>query len=89
MSNIFGMRAGFGMDASHAFPQDILAVNLLIGSVDIVVSRVCVRCEARLPLCPVRARVCSPGVGVKAAKLGTDEFCCPCLIRLRVLPQRR
>ena len=78
MSNVFGMRAGFGMYASHAFPQDMLAVNFLIGSVDIVVvSRACVRCEVRLPLCPVRARVCSPGVGVKVVKFRTDEFCCP------------
>ena len=44
-SNIFGARAGFCMDASHDFPQSVLAVIPLIGSViGVVVSRACTGC---------------------------------------------
>lgn len=32
MSNVFGNEGWFGMYASHTFPQDMLAVNFLIGS---------------------------------------------------------
>ena len=52
MSNIFGARAGFGMDASHVFLQNVLTVIPLIGGVvAVVVSRDCAGCEAGLPLC--------------------------------------
>ena len=32
-SNIFGVRAVFGIDVYHIFPQSVLAVILLIGAV--------------------------------------------------------
>ena len=69
VSNIFCVRAGFGMDASHIFPQSMLAFTSLIGGVIIiVVSGPCTGCEASSLLCgchqPVESRVCSPVVGV-------------------------
>ena len=52
VSDIFGVRAVFGADASHVFPQSVLAVIPLIGYVvDIVVSRGCTGCEVGIPLC--------------------------------------
>ena len=48
-SSIFGVRAGFGMDVSHVFPQSVLAVIPLLGGV-IGVYRACAECEAVLPL---------------------------------------
>ena len=41
-SNIFGARAAFSMDARHIFPQCVLAVIPLIGSV--AVTRACTGC---------------------------------------------
>ena len=39
-SNIFVVRTGFCMDASHIFPQSVLAIILLIGGgICVVVSR--------------------------------------------------
>ena len=39
--NIFGMKAVFSVDVCHLFPQYILAVNALIGSLTgVVVTRV-------------------------------------------------
>ena len=49
VSSIFGVRAGFGMDVSHVFPQSVLAVIPLLGGV-IGVYRACAECEAVLPL---------------------------------------
>ena len=31
VSNIFGVRTGFGMDDSHIFPQSVLAIIRLMG----------------------------------------------------------
>ena len=54
VSSIFGARAGFGMDASHIFPQGVLVVTPLIGGVlGVVISRACAGCEAGLHLCSV------------------------------------
>ena len=45
VSNIFGSRAGFGMDASHVFPQSMLAViHFARDVVDVVVFRICAAC---------------------------------------------
>ena len=52
VSNIFGARAGFGMDASHIFPLSVLAVIPLIGAVvGVSVSRACAGYEVVLSLC--------------------------------------
>ena len=52
--NAFGGRAGFGVDASHIFPQGVLAAIILAGggAVDRG-ARAEDRCEAGLPLCSV------------------------------------
>ena len=71
-ANVFGARSGFGMNASHCFPQGVLAVIPLIGSVVcVVVSKACAGCEVGLPLlccyhCPVRGGICSPIIGLEA-----------------------
>ena len=42
------------MDASHVFPQSVLAIISLIGGVIcVVVSRACAGCEVGLTLCSV------------------------------------
>ena len=47
VSNIFGVRAGFGVDDSHIFPQSVLAIIPLIrGVIGVVVTRPCTECEA-------------------------------------------
>lgn len=54
MSNIFGARALFSMDASCIFPQSVMAITPWIGGViGIVLSRACAGCEAGPPLCSV------------------------------------
>ena len=54
MSNSFGARAGFCMDAIHVFPQSVLVIIPLIGGVvGVVLSRAYAECEAELPLCSV------------------------------------
>ena len=63
--NIFGVRVVFGMNASHIFPQSVLAVIPLIGSViGVVVSRACSGCWVELPLCSMAVTALS---GVKSA----------------------
>lgn len=48
------VKASFGMDANHEFPQSVLAViPLLRDVVGIAVSKACVGCEMGLPLCSV------------------------------------
>lgn len=49
MSNIFGARTGFGVDAGHVFLQSVLAVIPLI--VGLLVSRACARWEVGSLLC--------------------------------------
>lgn len=45
VSNIFGARTDFSMDAIHVFPQSMLGIIPFIrGVVDVVVSRACARC---------------------------------------------
>ena len=54
VSSVFGMRADFGMDASHVFPQGVLAVITLIGDVvGVVVSRACTGYFVGPPLCSI------------------------------------
>ena len=48
--NVFGVRAGFGMDASHIIPQSVLAIIPLIG---VGGFKACAGCEARFSLCIV------------------------------------
>ena len=53
-SNIFGVRAVFGTDVCHIFPQGVLAVVPLIGGVfGVVVTRACTGCWVGPPLCSV------------------------------------
>lgn len=55
------VKASFGMDANHEFPQSVLAVGvipLLRDVVGIVVSKACVGCEMGLPLCSVASITC-------------------------------
>lgn len=60
LPNVFGARAGFDADASHLFPQDVLAaVNLIVGVVDVGGARACTGCEVRLALCSVAVTVLS------------------------------
>ena len=50
----FGVRAEFDVDASHVFPQSVLAAITLVGGVaDDWGARVCAGCKAGLPLCSV------------------------------------
>ena len=74
-SDIFVARAVFDLDASHVFPQRMLALSPLIGSVTgIVVSRDCTavldRASSLLCGChsPVRGGVCSPVLGLEALR---------------------
>ena len=61
--NIFGVKADFGMEASHIFPQDVLAIVPLIGVVVVViVSRTCAGCKVGTPL-----SVCHHPVGTGSA----------------------
>ena len=54
VSKVLGAGAGFDMDASHVFPQSVLATITLIGGVvGVGGSKACAGCEAELPLCPV------------------------------------
>lgn len=52
-SSVFGVGAGFGMDANHIFPRGVLAIILLIRGVAGVTSRACAGCKAGLPLCSI------------------------------------
>lgn len=49
VSNIFGARTGFGVDAGHVFLQSVLAVIPLIAG--LLVSRACARWEVGSLLC--------------------------------------
>ena len=50
----FGGRAGFGVEASHVFPQDVLVAVSLVGSgARDGGARAGTRCEVGLPLCSV------------------------------------
>lgn len=62
MPDIFGTRAGFGMDASHVFPQGVLVTVSLIGYV------VCVRGVFLTSqwLSAHRGEVCSPHAGSRS-----------------------
>ena len=52
VSNVFGERAGFDMDANHILPQGVLAaITLIRHVVGVGVSKACVGCEVGLPLC--------------------------------------
>lgn len=49
VSNVFGMRAGFDMDASHNFPHEMLTIIILIGGVvGVEESNACVGCVVGL-----------------------------------------
>ena len=51
VSSVFGVKAGFGMDAGHIFPQSVLTIFPLIEDmVGVVISRACDGHEAALPL---------------------------------------
>lgn len=75
---MFGARAGIGMDASHTFPQAVLAVIPLTGSRDgAVVSGACAGSKAGLLLLGafgglVRVGASSPVAGVGALRLRFD-----------------
>ena len=80
VSNVFGVRAGFGMDTSHIFPQGVLvSVALIRGMVGVAVSGTCAGCEVGLHGChhPVRGGVCSPVVGGEALRVGLDQALLP------------
>jgi hypothetical protein len=67
----YGARAIFGMDACHLFPHCMLPIIPLIGGVTgVVVTRASgissLLCDCH---CPVKGRVCSLVVGVKAPGL--------------------
>ena len=48
---VFGGRAGFGVNTSHIFPQDVLAaITLVGGGAGEGVARAGSRCEVGLPL---------------------------------------
>lgn len=76
ISNIFGVRAGFSMNASHIFPQGVLVVFPLIG---VVVGfggfKAFTGCEAGFPLCyvnccrPVKGEAYSSVVGVEPTRV--------------------
>ena len=52
VSNVFGVRAGFDMDASHIFPHGVLAIITLIrGVVGVEESNAYAGCVVGLPLC--------------------------------------
>ena len=54
MSNIFEVRAGFVINASHIFPQSVLVVSPLIGGViGVVMTRTCTGCWVEPPVCSV------------------------------------
>ena len=55
--SIFGVRASFGMDTSHIFPQGMLAIIPLIGDgIGVVLSRACTGFWVGPPLCSVAVR---------------------------------
>ena len=69
-SNIFGMRAVFGMDACHIFPQSTLAiVSLIAGMFGVVMTKAYTGGRASSLLCgchsPAEGKVCSLVIGVK------------------------
>lgn len=67
MPNAFHGRSGFDVDASHVFPQDLLAAITLVGSGTYDEGpRACKECEAGLPLCLVAISTFS-GVEVGSA----------------------
>ena len=78
-SNIFGARAIFGMDASHIFPQSVLAVIPLIGMWLLVLCPEPVLDMKQgflfalwlsLSLYLFEYSVCSPAVRVQALRVG-------------------
>ena len=51
-SSIFGVRAVFGMNANHIFPQSMLVIIILIGNVIcVVMSRACTGTWVGISLC--------------------------------------
>lgn len=83
-SSIFGVRADFGMDASHIFPQIVLAVNPLIRGCDWcqgVQSQHWMLRGASSLLCgfhsPIGAGVFSPVAGVEFLRVGFDRALLP------------
>ena len=58
VSSVFGVRAGFGIDASHVFLQGVLAfIPFIANVVGFVVFRSCVGCEVGLLLYSVSVSV--------------------------------
>ena len=54
LSSVFGVRAGSDVDASHVFPQCLLATITLVGSVvGIGGSKAYAACEVELSLCSI------------------------------------
>lgn len=92
-SNIFGVRAGLGIDAGHIFPLSVLAVTSMVGAViSVVESRACVlgRASFLLSGChsPARDRICSTVVKVNILRVGFDKALLP-LSTCPVLPGTR
>ena len=92
-SNMFGVRAGFGIDASHSFPLSALAFMALVGAeISVVESRACMlgRASSLLSGChsPVRDRICSTVVKVNILRVGFDKAFSP-LSTCPVLPLDR
>ena len=78
-SSIFGVRAGFGVDASHVFPQSVLPLSPLIRSmIGVVVSRACTGFWAGILFAPwltlpCWGRVCYPIVEVETLRVEFDQ----------------
>ena len=53
VSNVFDARGGFDVDASHVFPQGVLATIIWIGGVVCVRGSHCAEGDAGFPLCSV------------------------------------
>lgn len=63
VSNIFCVRADFGMQVNHIFPWDVLVVISLIRCVlaaVVVVSKAFAGCEMGFCLCSIAAQICRP-----------------------------
>ena len=68
VTSAFGERAGFDVDVSHIFPQDVLVIITLVGSVAYNRgARTCTGCEAGLPLCSVAITTLSGSSGNSAS----------------------
>ena len=86
-------RAGFGMDASHVFPQSVLAANPLVQGVWLVlwcpdpvldIGRGFLFAPWLSPSC--QGGVCSPAAGVEALRVRFSQALSP---RRRLLKQVR